>query len=309
MKIGKTNAIFGGGVVYNFVPFVAPESFNDPRKYADFGLTVNLYEKFRIYKMTYPSADVAVEFSDAIASVAFTTAQVPSGATIEIFETVSGVETSVLRTTEGTHTFTSGSTKRYMIRRVTCITTFILPIGSVWAYCYGITNLGGYQESAGANPYLKYVFFYENTLKELNFFGYSAITGTLTINGGITTINAVSFYQCYNITKVITGNSVTTINGGNFSGAFMGCTSLQVADLGEGITSIGTDTFRDCTSLASIICRAYNPPTLATNAFRGIPSASPLITKFYVPNDRVAAYKAATGWINFASRIYSINDL
>lgn len=26
----------GGGVVYNFVPFVAPEVFNDPRKYADF---------------------------------------------------------------------------------------------------------------------------------------------------------------------------------------------------------------------------------------------------------------------------------
>ena len=259
--------------------------------------------------MTWAGADIAVEFSDAIASVLFTIYQFPEGTTIEIFETVSGVESSVLRTTTGTHTFTSGSTKRYMIRRVTGVTTFTLPVGSVWAYCYGLTNLGGYQESTGANPYLKYVFFYENTLKELNLFEYSAITGTLTINGGITTINAVLFYQCYNITKVITGNSVTTINGGNFSGAFMGCTSLQVADLGEGITSIGIDTFRNCTSLASIICRAYNPPTLATNAFRGIPSASPLITKFYVPNDRVAAYKAATGWINFASRIYSINDL
>ena len=82
-----------------------------------------------------------------------------------------------------------------------------------------------------------------------------------------------------------------------------------MADLGTGLTSIGTDTFRGCTSLASIICRAYNPPTLAANAFRGIPSASPLITKFYVPNDRVAAYKAATGWNAFASRIFSINDL
>ena len=61
----------GGGVVYNFVPFVAPESFNDPRKYADFGCTVNLYEKFRIYKMTWAGADIAVEFSDAIASVTF----------------------------------------------------------------------------------------------------------------------------------------------------------------------------------------------------------------------------------------------
>ena len=32
----------GGEVVLNFVPFVAPESFDDPQKYADFGCTVNL---------------------------------------------------------------------------------------------------------------------------------------------------------------------------------------------------------------------------------------------------------------------------
>ena len=298
----------GGGVVYNFVPFVAPESFNDPRKYADFGCTVNLYEKFKIYKMTWVGADIAVEFSDAIASVVFTSDQIGANTTIEIFETVSGVETSVLRTTSGTHTFTSGSTKRYMIRRITSSTAFTLPVGSVWAYCFGITYLAG-SSAAGANPYLKYVFFYENTLTELGSFQNAAITGTLTINGGITVLSPNQFRQCTNLTKVITGNQLTAIYGGNVSGAFLNCTSLQIADLGTGLTSIGTDTFNGCTSLASIICRAYNPPTLATNAFRGIPSASPLITKFYVPNDRVAAYKAATGWINFASRIFSINDL
>ena len=195
-----------------------------------------------------------------------------------------------------------------MIRRINAASNiFTLPVGSVWAYCSGITLLTGYPSAA--NPYLKYVFFYENTLTNINSFQNTAITGTLRIEGGITTINTQNFYQCTNITKVITGNSVTTINGTNVSGAFYQCTSLQTADLGEGITSIGIDTFRDCTSLASIICRAYNPPTLATNAFRGIPSASPLITKFYVPNDRVNAYKNATGWVQFASRIFSINDL
>ena len=307
MKIGKTNAIFGGGVVYNFVPFVAPETFNDPRKYADYGCTVNLYEKFRVYKMTWAGADIAVEFSDAIASVVFANAQIGSGTTIEIFETVAGVETSVLRTTAGMHTFTGGSTKRYMIRRVSPFTSFTLPIGSVWAYYFGITRLIGYENTP--NPYLKYVFFYENTLTEIGLFSDSGITGVLKINGGVTLIRVLSFYRCYDLTKVITGDSVTTINGGNVSGAFYQCTGLLEADLGEGITSIGTDTFSGCTSLASIIWRAYNPPTLATNAFRGIPSASPLITNFYVPNNRVEAYKAATGWIAFESRIFSINDL
>ncbi len=139
-------------------------------------------------------------------------------------------------------------------------------------------------------------------------FRRAGLQGTLYLPSGITSLSRLAFEQTP-ITKVVTSNNLTTIDGGNVSGAFFNCTSLQVADLGEGLASIGTDTFRVCTSLASIICRAYNPPTLAANAFRGIPSASPLITKFYVPNDRVAAYKAATGWIPFASRIFSINDL
>ena len=181
----------GGGVVLNFVPFVAPESFDHPSKYADYGCTVNLHEKFRIYKMTYPDADIAVEFSDEIASVVFTNGQIVDGSTLEIFETVSGEETSVLLTTAGTHTFTSGSTKRYMIRRVSPYSSFTFPAGSVWAYCYGISSLQGYV--SGGNDYLKYVFFYENTLTEIKLFMISAIEGTLRITGGVTTIPAITF--------------------------------------------------------------------------------------------------------------------
>lgn len=298
----------GGEVVLNFVPFVAPESFDDPQKYADFGCTVNLYEKLKVYKMTYPDADIAVEFTDnyngnTAYSIAFTSGQIPTGSTIEMFETVLGNKTSVLYTSGGTHAFTSGSTERYMIRRVTSGTNFLLPPGSVWAYCYGISSLQGYV--GGGNDYLKYVFFYENTLTELKLFSISAIEGTLRITGGVTTIPANTFYGCTNLTKVITGNNVTTINGSSTNGAFQQCDNLQVADLGTGITSIGTDTFRGCIRLASIICRAYNPPTLATNAFYGIP----VTIKFYVPHERVNVYKAANGWSEFASRIYSINDL
>ena len=302
MKIGKTNAIFGGGVVYNFVPFVAPESFNDPRKYADFGCTVNLYEKFRIYKMTWAGADIAVEFSDAVESVAFDNTQVPIGSPIEIFETVSGVETSVLRTTTGTHTFTIGSTKRYMIRRIASKTVFIFPVGSVWAYCYGITLLTGYSVGTGANPYLKYVFFYENTLANIGFFRDTAITGVLTINGGIPALGINHFKQCTNLTKVITGNQLTTILGNNASGAFQQCTSLLEADLGEGVTSIGIDTFRYCTSLQVIYLRSHIPPTITVNAFRDVPST----TIWKVPAEDLDTYKGWTNYTTFASRIFAI---
>ena len=300
MKIGKTNAIFGGGVVYNFVPFVAPESFNDPRKYADFGCTVNLYEKFRIYKMTWVGADIAVEFSDAIESVEFTSGQIGNNITIEIFETVSGVETSVLRTTQGTHTFTSGSTKRYMIRRIPTSTYFTLPVGSVWAYCFGITLLTGYINPG--NPYLKYVFFYENTLTNIGLFRNTAITGTLVINGGITLINLNYFAYCTNLTKVITGNQLTTIGGTNGSGAFQQCTGLLEADLGEGVTIIGIDTFRYCTSLQVIYLRSHIPPTITANTFRDVPST----TIWKVPAIDLDTYKGWTNYTTFAHRIFAI---
>ena len=198
--------------------------------------------------MTWAGADIAVEFSDAIASVAFDAYQLQGGS-IEIFETISGVETSVLRTTTGTHTFTSGSTKRYMIRRITYFSEFFLPVGSVWSYSFGITRLTGYPNAA--NPYLKYVFFYENTLNIFGFFRNTGITGVLKINGGITIIYALGFYRCTSITKVIIGNSITTIEGNNYSGAFYQCTNLLEADLGTGVTSIGIDTFRDCTIIVT----------------------------------------------------------
>ena len=298
MKIGKTNAIFGG-VVYNFVPFVAPESFKDPRKYADYGLKVNLQAKFKAYKQTWSGADIAVEFSDAIASVSFTSAQITSGSIIEIFETISGVETSVLRTTTGTHTFTSGSTKRYMIRRVTNTTSFTLPVGSVWAYCCCIVTLIGYPSAA--NPYLKYVFFYENTLTQIGFFRDTNIQGTLYIPSGVTSIQAYNFFNTP-ITKVITSNNLTTINGGNVNGAFLQCTSLQVADLGTGVTSIGIDTFNGCTSLQVIYLRSHIPPTIVANTFRGVPAT----TIWKVPAEDLATYKGWTNYTSFASRIFAI---
>lgn len=299
MRIGRTNAIFGGGVVYNFVPFVAPESFNDPRKYADYGLTVNLYEKFRIYKMTYPSADIAVEYSDAIASVLFTKADVPSGSIIEIFETISGVETSKLIRDGDTYYFTSGSTKRYMIRRITSLTKFTVQTGSVWAYCFGVNSL---ETIVGIEPYLKYIFFYEYTLTDIGTFRDKPIKGTLKLNGGITNIPARSFEGCNNLTKVITGDSVSTITGGNTIGAFNRCTGLQIADLGEGMTSIGQDTFRDCTSLQVIYLRSHIPPTITAATFRNVPST----TIWKVPAEDLATYKGWTNYTTFASRIFAI---
>lgn len=285
----------GGGVIYNFVPFVAPESFIDPRKYADYGLTVNLYEKFRIYKMTWARADIAVEFSDAIASVTFTTDQAPSGTTIEIFETVSGVEISVLRTTTETHTFTAGSTKRYMIRRIPNSTIFLLPVGSVWAYCCCITLITGYL--GAANTYLKYVFFYENTLTRIGRFQNSAITGIVSLHNGITQLFGNTFYGCTNINQLITGNNLTTI--GSYE-CFL-CSNLKIVDLGTGVTYIGAQ-FINGAPIERFICRAVTPPSITNDTLSGLPANA----RIEVPSGSVVAYKAATNWKVKSTQIFAI---
>ena len=286
----------GGGVVYNFVPFVAPESFNDPRKYADYGCTVNLYEKFRIYKMTWAGADIAVEFSDAIESVSFNTDQVPSGSIIEVFETsVLGVETSVLRTSPGTHTFTSGSTKRYMIRRVTGSNAFTLPVGSVWAYCFGITRLTGY--ISPGNPYLKYVFFYENTLTQIGRFQNSAITGIVSLHNGITELPINTFYGCININQLITGNNLTTID----NSVCPLCSNLKIVDLGVGVTSIGVQ-FINGAPIERFICRAITPPSITSATLSGLP----INARIEVPSVSVDAYKVATNWYVKSTQIFAI---
>lgn len=73
--------------------------------------------------------------------------------------------------------------------------------------------------------------------------------------------------------------------------------------LGENITSIGNDAFFNCSKLEVFVCKAITPPTLGTNAF-GNTNNCPI----YVPDASVEAYKTATNWSDYASRIKPISE-
>ena len=290
------------GATPYFVPFVAPDSFTDPRKYADYGLNVNLYAKLLTYKQTYPNADIAIEFSDAISSVSITSNQLPNGGSIEMFQTVSGVESSVLITTNQTFNFTAGSTNRYAIRRANGGSfQFQIPIGVVWAYCCCITLLQSFTGVA-SGYYLKYIFFYENTLTELGRFSYNPLNGVLRIPSGVTILPVLAFANCSQITKVIISDNMTAIQGTNASGAFYACSGITHVEIGSGVTEIGIDTFRDCTALKEIKITAVVPPTILPTTFRDIPTGA----IFKVPAASLNAYMTATNWYIYASRIFAI---
>ena len=114
----------------------------------------------------------------------------------------------------------------------------------------------------------------------------------------VTEIGTSAFYEYSSLTEIDLPSGVTTIGGA----AFSKCTSLTSIDLPSGVTSIGQNAFKNCSSLESVTVRATTPPTVYPNSFENTPANMAI----YVPAESVEAYKAASGWSNYASRIQAI---
>ena len=144
----------------------------------------------------------------------------------------------------------------------------------------------------------------------------SAMT-TIDIPSGVTSIGENAFFYCTSLTSVIIPNSVTSISRGVFymcssltdivipSGvtsiginSFGYCSSLTSITISSGVTSIGNGAFSNCTSLTAITCEATTPPTLGNYVFDDTNNCP-----INVPCASVSAYKTATNWSSYESRI------
>ena len=121
---------------------------------------------------------------------------------------------------------------------------------------------------------------------------------SVTISDGVTSIGDQAFYSCGSLTSVTIPNSVTSIGGV----AFEYCSGLTSITIGSGVTTIGDYAFSGCTILSSVTVKAIVPPTLGGNVFRYNASGR----KIYVPSSSVDAYKATSGWSDYASDIEAI---
>ena len=133
-------------------------------------------------------------------------------------------------------------------------------------------------------------------------FGNNAFSGSSSLNS--VTIDYASNatlggYQFYNlpITSLTIGSHPTKIGSRMFIGA-----KLTTLVIPSNISYIGTSAFYNCTGLTSITVESTTPPTLDSRDSFNNTNNCPI----YVPPESVDAYKAASDWVNYKSRIQAI---
>ena len=174
-----------------------------------------------------------------------------------------------------------------------------------FASCYSLTSI---EIPSGVTSIGDYAFEQSSGLTSINIpygvtnigvaaFGDCYSLTSITIPNTVTSIDYNAFIACISLTSIDIPNSVTAIG----EGAFNSCRSLPSINIPSGVTSIGDRAFKFCRSLTSVTVNAVTPPTLGEEAFYDTNNCP-----IYVPSGSVNAYKSASGWSTYASRIQAI---
>lgn len=101
-----------------------------------------------------------------------------------------------------------------------------------------------------------------------------------------------------NIVKVVFGDDVTTI--GSEALGFV-ASAAEEFYIGKNVTSIANNAFIGRVTMKFVACEATTPPTLGSDAFPT--TINPI---FAVPEASEADYKSASGWDNYADKIFGV---
>lgn len=156
------------------------------------------------------------------------------------------------------------------------------------------------------------------------FYGCSALT-EIVVPNSVTLLGNYSFAQCNNLKNISLSNALTSIENYVFaecaklskivlpstltnigSGAFSNCSELRVMEIPESVVAIGDSAFTSCSNIRVILVSNGNIMQLTTlggsKVFDGATGKGLVVI---VPKDAYQAYKTASYWSGYSSRIYS----
>ena len=128
---------------------------------------------------------------------------------------------------------------------------------------------------------------------------------TIQIPYGVTTIGNNAFYGCYGLTSIgLYGSgaslelpdTITKIE----PHAFAYCVNVVTATIPSNLESIGYSTFYNCTALTTVTMLSVNAPTVTSS---GLFTNCSSLTRIVVPTTSVSAYKSASYWSSYKSKI------
>ena len=136
-------------------------------------------------------------------------------------------------------------------------------------------------------------------------FRNNEFSGTIRFPKDVLYVGARAFQGCWRLsgTVEIPANIVSVA-----SYLFEGCKGIEAVVLHKDIEVIEQQAFANCFGINSIICKAKNAPTIASNSFNGVAKDNFAVE---VPEESIQRYKYASGWSEFkritAHREFSIS--
>ena len=131
-------------------------------------------------------------------------------------------------------------------------------------------------------------------------FSWCTALETAYLPSGLTSIPSTFFSNCYALKSISIPDSVTTIS----ISAFSSCRRLSRVTIPSGVTNIATMAFQNCYGMSEYHLKPTTPPSLAsTNVFFSIPNDCKIYVPYSEDHSILEAYKAATNWSTYASRM------
>jgi hypothetical protein len=131
-------------------------------------------------------------------------------------------------------------------------------------------------------------------------FSYCSGLTSIIVPDNVISIGPSAFAYCSNLTSITISNNVTIIE----SYICFNCEKMTSVIVGSNVSNIKDSAFNGCPKLISFIINTIVPPTIGSSIFSNYAKN----LSIYVPAQSVDAYKTASGWSDFASKIYAIEE-